>query len=124
MHRRATRSIQPAAFKLKKRNSHKKNERIDPSADVRAQVAGLGCRTFKITRIARRILLDFRRIDTYIHIVTLPLKIMYSLRLDPSLARLLKEVKARDGIPESEQIRRALVMWFEQKGALKPKRKA
>jgi hypothetical protein len=49
---------------------------------------------------------------------------MYSLRLDPVLARLLKEVKARDGIPESEQIRRALVIWFEQKGVLKPKRKS
>jgi len=51
-------------------------------------------------------------------------KIMYSLRLDPELARLLKEIKTRDGIPESEQIRRALVIWFEQKGVMKPKRKS
>ena len=49
-------------------------------------------------------------------------KIMYSLRLDPVHARLLKQVKARDGIPESEQIRRALAIWFEQKGVT-PKRK-
>jgi hypothetical protein len=49
---------------------------------------------------------------------------MYSLRLDPDLARLLKAIKARDGIPESEQIRRALVTWFEQKGVLKPKRRS
>jgi hypothetical protein len=49
---------------------------------------------------------------------------MYSLRLDRNLARLLKRVKASDGIPESEQIRRALLIWFEQKGVLKPKRKA
>ena len=48
---------------------------------------------------------------------------MYSVRLDPELARLLKVVKERDGVPESEQIRRALVIWFEQKGVLKPKRK-
>ena len=48
---------------------------------------------------------------------------MYSLRLDPHLARKLKEVKARDGISESEQIRRALAIWFEQKGVMKPKRK-
>ena len=47
-----------------------------------------------------------------------------TLRLDPSLTRLLKVVKARDGIPESEQIRRALEMWFEQKGVLKTKRKS
>ena len=40
-------------------------------------------------------------------------KIMYSVRLDAELARLLKDVKARDGVPESEQIRRALRIWFE-----------
>ena len=48
---------------------------------------------------------------------------MYSMRLEPVHARLLKEVKARDGIPESEQIRRALMIWFEQKGVMKPKQK-
>ena len=47
---------------------------------------------------------------------------MYSLRLDPELAALLKLVKERDGIPESEQIRRGLMLWFQQKGVLKPKR--
>jgi hypothetical protein len=41
---------------------------------------------------------------------------MYSLRLDPELAFRLKVIKARDGIPESEQIRRALRLWFEHKG--------
>jgi len=45
---------------------------------------------------------------------------MYSLRLDPADARLLKQTKARDGIPESEQIRRGLKLWFAQKG-VKPK---
>ena len=48
---------------------------------------------------------------------------MISLRLDPAQARLLKAVKARDGIPESEQIRRALAIWFERKGVMKPTRK-
>jgi hypothetical protein len=52
-----------------------------------------------------------------------PIKIMYSLRLEPEQARLLKAIKARDGIPESEQIRRALMVWFEQKGVLKAKKK-
>ena len=51
-----------------------------------------------------------------------PTKIMYSLRLEPEQARLLKAIKARDGIPESEQIRRALMIWFEQKGMVKPKK--
>jgi hypothetical protein len=54
---------------------------------------------------------------------TKPTKQMYSLRLDPDLAQLLKVVKERDGIPESEQIRRALVLWFEQKGVRKQKHK-
>jgi hypothetical protein len=48
---------------------------------------------------------------------------MISLRLEAEQARLLKLVKARDGVPEAEQIRRALAIWFEQKGVLKPKRK-
>ncbi len=47
---------------------------------------------------------------------------MYSVRLDPIHTRLLKVVKERDGIPESEQIRRALMIWFAQKGVMKPKR--
>ncbi len=50
------------------------------------------------------------------------IKVMYSVRLEPEQARLLKAIKARDGIPESEQIRRALGLWFEQKGVLKPKK--
>jgi hypothetical protein len=47
-----------------------------------------------------------------------------SLRLDATQARLLQEIKERDGIPQSEQIRRALELWFKQKGVLKPKQKA
>jgi hypothetical protein len=54
--------------------------------------------------------------------VQAPKKIMYSLRLEPEQARLLKAIKARDGIPESEQIRRALMIWFVQKGMVKPKK--
>jgi hypothetical protein len=48
---------------------------------------------------------------------------MYSIRLDPEDSRLLKAIKARDGIPESEQIRRGLLLWFAQKG-VKPKKKS
>ncbi|MCH7750416.1 MAG: ribbon-helix-helix protein, CopG family [Acidobacteria bacterium] len=48
---------------------------------------------------------------------------MYSLRLDPADAELLEQIRERDGVPASEQIRRGLRMWFEQKGVLKPKRK-
>ncbi len=55
----------------------------------------------------------------YTHTVAPPNKVMYSLRLDPADARLLKRIKARDGIPESEQIRRGLQLWFAKKGVLK-----
>jgi hypothetical protein len=41
---------------------------------------------------------------------------MYCLRLDPEQVRLLKLVKAREGVLQSEQIRRALAMWFAKKG--------
>ena len=52
-----------------------------------------------------------------------PDKVMYSIRMDPAHKRLLEQVKARDGIPESEQIRRALGLWFAEKGVIKPKQK-
>ena len=39
--------------------------------------------------------------------------------IDPDLAVALKFVKARDGVSESEQIRRALREWLEDRGALK-----
>jgi flagellar basal body-associated protein FliL len=51
-------------------------------------------------------------------------KVVYSLRLDPADAARLDEIRERDGVPASEQIRRALRMWFEQKGVLKAKRKS
>jgi len=35
----------------------------------------------------------------------------------------LKHVKAKDGIGESEQIRRALRAWFQRRGVLKAERK-
>ena len=61
----------------------------------------------------------------YTHIFNaVPNKIMISIRLDADHSRLLKAIKARDGIPESEQIRRALMLWFEHKGVLKAKRKS
>lgn len=40
---------------------------------------------------------------------------MYSFAIDPELASSLKVVKEQDGISESEQIRRALKLWFDKK---------
>jgi len=41
---------------------------------------------------------------------------LYSFWIDPDQAVALKRVKARDGIPESEQIRRAIDAWLASKG--------
>jgi hypothetical protein len=42
---------------------------------------------------------------------------LYSFWIDPEQATALKAIKERDGVPESEQIRRALDAWIEQKTA-------
>jgi hypothetical protein len=50
-------------------------------------------------------------------------KKLYTFAIDPELAEALKDVKVRDGIGESEQIRRALREWFKKKGVNKSDRK-
>lgn len=39
-----------------------------------------------------------------------------TFRIDDELLDALREVKERDGIPQSEQIRRAILMWLKAKG--------
>jgi hypothetical protein len=39
-----------------------------------------------------------------------------TFRLDDELLEGLRQVKEKDGIPQSEQVRRALLMWLESKG--------
>jgi hypothetical protein len=41
---------------------------------------------------------------------------MHSFYLDPDLSSGLKAIKDRDGISESEQVRRAVRLWLESKG--------
>ena len=41
---------------------------------------------------------------------------IYSFAIDPDLSEGLKLVKERDGIAESEQIRRSIRAWLESKG--------
>ncbi len=36
--------------------------------------------------------------------------------IDPDLADGLKTLKERDGVPESEQIRRGIKLWLKDKG--------
>ena len=42
---------------------------------------------------------------------------LYSFWIDPEQAVGLKTVKERDGVPESEQIRRAIDAWLTEKNA-------
>jgi hypothetical protein len=46
-------------------------------------------------------------------------KIRFSFWLDGELREGLRQVKERDGIPESEQVRRAIAAWLESKGVTK-----
>jgi predicted DNA-binding protein len=39
-----------------------------------------------------------------------------TFRLPPELLDALQAIKERDGIPVSEQVRRAIVMWLDSKG--------
>jgi hypothetical protein len=48
--------------------------------------------------------------------VTPSTKKQTAFRLEPAILDGLREVKERDGIPTSEQVRRALAAWLESKG--------
>ena len=53
----------------------------------------------------------------------MPPKVRYNLMLENEQRDALRRIKEREGIPESEQIRRALNEWLERKGELKTDRK-
>jgi hypothetical protein len=46
-----------------------------------------------------------------------------AFRIEPDLLRALEEIKIRDGVPISEQVRRALRAWIESKGVSPTARK-
>ena len=48
----------------------------------------------------------------------------HAFDLDAELAEGLTTVKVERGIPKSEQVRRAIRMWLESEGILKPKKRA
>ena len=48
---------------------------------------------------------------------------LYNFLIDPDLAEGLKAVKTRDGISESEQVRRAIRDWLSRKCVMKSGRK-
>jgi ribbon-helix-helix protein len=43
----------------------------------------------------------------------------YNFLIDAEQREGLRRIKERDGIPESEQIRRAIDEWLEKKGVMK-----
>jgi metal-responsive CopG/Arc/MetJ family transcriptional regulator len=47
-----------------------------------------------------------------------PARKIATFRLDDDLVEGLKAVHERDGVPPSEQVRRAVRAWLEQKGAV------
>jgi hypothetical protein len=47
----------------------------------------------------------------------------YAFLIDPMLARALKRLKRRDGIPEGEAIRRALAKFLTSEGIMPTKRR-
>jgi hypothetical protein len=55
----------------------------------------------------------------YIHGVTPRTRKRYSFWIEPEQAASLKEIKERDGVPESEQIRRAIDAWLTEKNVRK-----
>lgn len=50
-------------------------------------------------------------------------KTLYNFMIDADLAAGLKKLKARDGIPEAEQVRRALRLFLKRHGVLPTARK-
>jgi hypothetical protein len=47
----------------------------------------------------------------------------YTFYIEADLAEGLKEIKERDGISESEQIRRAIRQWLDGKGLAKEEKR-
>jgi ribbon-helix-helix CopG family protein len=46
-----------------------------------------------------------------------------AFRIESDLLEALQEIKRRDGVPVSEQVRRALQAWVESKGVARTERK-
>ena len=48
-----------------------------------------------------------------------PVRKVATFRIDDDLLKAMQQLQERDGMPQSEQIRRALRPWLEEKGVLK-----
>lgn len=52
-----------------------------------------------------------------------PVRRVATFRIDDDLLEAMQLLQERDGIPISEQMRRALRLWLESKGVMKAERK-
>jgi hypothetical protein len=52
----------------------------------------------------------------------MPEKIRYNFLIDEAQRDALRRIKERDGIPESEQIRRAIAEWLGRRGEVRAER--
>lgn len=59
----------------------------------------------------------------YVYTCDVAPKKPYNVKLDVELLHALRAIKANEGIPESEQIRRGIRLWLESKGVAKADRK-
>jgi hypothetical protein len=55
---------------------------------------------------------------------SMPVKTRYNFMIDETQRDALRRIKERDGIAESEQIRRAIDDWLKRKGELEAPRRA
>jgi hypothetical protein len=55
-------------------------------------------------------------VDTGIYHSDVSPKQPYNVKFDPELIKALRTIKERDGISESEQIRRGIRLWLKSKG--------
>ena len=51
-------------------------------------------------------------------------KVQTAYRLDPEMIQRMKDLKEREGIPESEQVRRALQEWLDRREASGKRKRA
>lgn len=56
------------------------------------------------------------RLCRFITVQVSPSKLTFTFPITNELKQLLQETRRRDGIPEAEQIRRGLRLWFQTKG--------
>ena len=61
--------------------------------------------------------------DNALQLAVMSDRVLINFRIDRELLDGLKAVAVRDGVPQSEQVRRAIRQWLEDRKAIKSDRK-